>query len=98
MLTLVLTFNLYHQKLKSAHAGLLLKSSLVHTEHVKASYLNRTVKLWNSLPSVIRMSRKLDDFKALVSEFYCCKMETVFDSSNTCTWSSVCRCHSCVCH
>ena len=70
--------------------SLQLLSPHANTEKFKASYFNRIVNLWNSLPYNVRSCDRLCDFKCCISTIYSKKVES-FDIDNSATWSSSCR-------
>ena len=54
----------------------------------------RTVRLWNTLPFVIRDASSLQIFKKNLNELYL-TMVNLFDVNNRCTWSLACACGNC---
>ena len=71
-----------------------LRGRLCRTETYCGSYFNRIVKVWNQLPCETRGEPDHDIFKRKVLNFYRSKLE-VFNSENSCTWTSFCRCTRC---
>jgi hypothetical protein len=72
----------------------------VHLETVKRFYPNRIVHIWNSLPSVVRLTELTDnghntEFKTKVKNWYRNLLDVKFDSTNTCTWVTHCLCSRC---
>jgi hypothetical protein len=86
-----------HPSLRSSSHGFKLQSSLVRTEAFKHSYFNRVASLWNALPCELRHCDNLQYFKDRVNLHYLNKLDH-YDIDNSCTWTTVCRCHSCRCH
>lgn len=76
--------------------GPLLKPQAVRTECYMQSYANRIVTIWNNLPYEIRKTSDVNEFKNSVVEFYENKFSEQFDRENICTWTSYCRCYTCV--
>jgi len=85
-----------NSSLRSSSQGVKLNSKLVKTETFKASYFNRVVRLWNSLPSDLRCSESMQTFKNKLNVFYRNKLES-YSVDNSCSWTSYCRCHTCQC-
>ena len=75
--------------LRSSNHGMRLYGEFVRTETFKASYFNRIVRLWNTLPATLRNCDNLPRFKAGLNSHYFIKL----DSYNP---ESVCRCHNCI--
>ena len=79
----------------SSHGPKLYHANRARTETYECSYFNRIVSLWNKLPSTIRNCDSLFSFKAALNEHYCSKVDK-YDIDNPCTWTSVCRCSTCL--
>jgi hypothetical protein len=84
-----------NSSLRSSSRGMLLKDNLVRTETYKSFYFNRIVTLWNVLPTEVRNSDNLQTFKARLYQYYSAKLDT-YCPYNSCSWTSVCRCHICI--
>ena len=84
--------------LRSSSRGILLRSRRTRTESFKHSFFNRVVHIWNSLPENARNCTDLIVFKRMVLAFYRRKLETNYNIDNPCTWTSTCRCISCLCN
>ena len=84
-----------NSSLRSSSRGMLLKDNLVRTETYKSFYFNRIVTLWNVLPTEVRNSDNLQTFKASLYQHYSAKLDT-YCPYNSCSWTSVCRCHTCI--
>lgn len=82
--------------LRSSSRGLLLRSRLTHTETFKQSFFNRVVHIWNSLPADIRNCDNFFAFKQKVKARYKGRLETSYNIDNPCTWTTSCRCFSCL--
>ena len=74
---------------RSANSGLLLRGKHVRTETFMASYFNRIVNIWNSLPQNLRDSACLGYFKSGVIDFYTSKLQE-YDCNISNTWNWVC--------
>ena len=76
-----------------------LKLPFFNTEKRAAFYTVRLVKLWNSLPLIIRSlkckTKNITSFKNSVTEIYLNLFESRFDPLNPCTWVTFCRCSLC---
>ena len=79
--------------LRSSHNGLLLQERRTRTEHFKAMYFNRVAHLWNILPLEIRECTCLSSFKSKLFVHYFTLLGLSYDSSNSCSWTLVCRCN-----
>ena len=77
---------------RSSNNGPLLSILPARTEHFKASYFNRLPHLWNILPLHVRTSPDLCTFKSRLLPFYQNKFNDLYDVTNSCTWTSLCRC------
>ena len=65
------------------------------TSLFQRSFFNRTVKLWNSLPSLIRTLPSVTAFKAALVNLYKKALIETFDQDNVSTWKSLCpKCYS----
>ena len=83
-----------HNGLRSAQQGVLFKLPLCKTVQFQCTYFYRTVRLWNTLPFVIRDACSLQIFKKNLNELYLA-MVNLFDVNNRCTWSLACACVNC---
>ena len=83
-----------HNGLRSAQQGVLFKLPLCKTVQFQCTYFYRTVRLWNTLPFVIRDASSLQIFKKNLNELYLA-MVNLFDVNNRCTWSLACACVNC---
>ena len=83
-----------HNGLRSAQQGVLFKLPLCKTVQFQCTYFYRTVRLWNTLPFVIRDASSLQIFKKNLNELYLA-MVNLFDVNNRCTWSLSCACVNC---
>ena len=83
--------------LRSSSHGFKLQSDLVRTEAFKNSYFNRVASIWNALRIELRQCDNLQYFKDGVNLYYFNKLEH-YNVDNSCTWTSICRCHSCRCY
>ena len=81
-----------NEVLCSSRNGLLWNETRTGTELFKASYFNRIPRLWNVLPLDVRSFQTLVSFKSELLHYYCTKLQTVYTSYNSCTWTSICRC------
>ena len=72
--------------------GIVLKLSLVRTETFMASYFNRVVHLWNSLPFNVKNASSFTVFKNNLVLFYVGKLPS-FNVDDSCSWISTCRCY-----
>ena len=84
-----------YPRTRSTNDILKLKPHFCHTESFARSYFNRIVPLWNQLHSHIRSSESVSLFKSNVISFYQQKFTNCFNSDDTCTWITTCRCHNC---
>ncbi len=79
--------------------GLSIIQHLAKTETYKHFYTNRIVKLWNLLPADIKQlecsNRNASLFKNHLNRHYMCLFNSNFDTENTCTWVTYCRCPIC---
>jgi hypothetical protein len=64
----------------------------VRTESFLSMYFNRIVHLWNILPASCRSCTNFSTFKSSLLLFYQSKLPN-YDISNSCTWTSTCRCN-----
>ena len=76
-----------------AKQGALFKLPLCKTVQFQCTYFDRTSRLWNTLPFVIRGASSLQIFKNL-NELYL-TMVNLFDVNNRCTWSLASACVNC---
>ena len=83
------------RNLRSTSHGLNLQTKLVKTETYKSSYFSRVVTLWNKIPLEVRNSSNVNVFKHTVNDFYLYKLN-MYCPDNSCSWTSVCRCPSCI--
>ena len=83
--------------LRSANRGCTLVIPRVRTETFMSSYFNRIVHMWNCLPIDSRKCTNVNSFKKSIVKHYTSKLGG-FNVDVLCTWSSICRCNSCVCN
>lgn len=74
-----------------------LKLSIPHcnSESHKAFYFQRIVSTWNQLSLAARSESSFFSFKAHILDFYKTKFDCSFQSDNSRTWVSHCRCAGC---
>ena len=84
-------------RLRSCDNGIRLQTQKFKTENYKNYFTNRIVYFWNTLPSDVRSTDSLYTFNTQLNQFYNNTFSNVFDCSNLCTWTSMCRCHMCAC-
>ena len=62
----------------------------------QSSYFIRTARIWNELPSSIRLLETLCQFKNSLLKYYKDCLKTIYDTDNPRTWKTVCpKCHNC---
>ena len=83
------------RNLRSTSHGLNLQTQLVKTETYKSSYFSRTVTLWNKILLEVRNSYNVNVFKHAVNDYYLNKLN-MYCPDNSCSWTPVCRCPSCM--
>jgi len=84
-----------HPTTRSSSDSLKLKPKKCKTEAHMVFYFNRIVPLWNQLPLCTRKADSFSMFKAGVGNFLKSHFTHNFCSSDTCSWSSTCRCSNC---
>ena len=85
----------YSGNLRSVANGPVFRHSVCRTETYQSSFFNRTVDLWNVLPSNIRTCTPLESFKRNLKNYYRDKLAAAFDPDEICNWSTICRCCMC---
>ncbi len=83
--------------LRSGNMGCLIKSQPVRTECFKNSYFNRIGRIWNVLDRNLRDTHSHNYFNKGIKVQYQNKLNT-FSTDRPCSWSSTCRCQSCLCN
>ena len=86
----------YHQTRNND--PLLIRPKHVNTETYKHFYTQRMSTLWNEIPLSLRYippSLTCSSFKFGITQYYHCLFENIFDTNNTCSWTTKCRCASC---
>jgi len=86
-----------NSRLRSASQGIQVHVNLVRTESYMGSFFNRVAYLWNKLPLEVKTCDTLHTFKAKLNVLYFSKLN-VYDVDNPCSWTSVCRCNTCLCN
>ncbi len=83
-------------RLRSGNSVLIFNQVICNTVTFQSSYIPRTIRLWNSLPRVIRQCSDFVQFRKEVKLFYKNRLESTFDPDvhATCIWVSNCRCAS----
>ena len=84
------------RRTRRASKGPLYNLPSFKTETFATSYFNRIVPLWNNLSIELRQCSSLSIFKLLLNKsHYLSLFNDQFTSSNTCSWTTKCRCANC---
>ena len=79
--------------------GLNLNYPITSLESSAHFYPYRIARLWNALPLALRIQLmspvSLAQIKSILNNHYKDRLIMVFESNNTCTWVTVCRCTLC---
>ena len=93
------TFDPVNRVTRNRALGLNLSASITKQEATAHFYPSRIARLWNSLPAELRLKLKspisLYHVKSLLNAHYTERLTNIFETDNTCTWVSVCRCGQC---
>ena len=87
--------------LRSADQNLFaLQQYLPRTENYFNFFNNRVIKIWNGLPTDIRMIELTDmgtntGFKKQLKDYYFLLLKDKFETDVICTWTTCCRCTQC---
>ena len=77
-------------------SGLMFDIPKARTVTYQSSYFIRTARIWNELPSSIRLLETLCQFKNSLLKYYKDCLKTIYDTDNPRTWKTVCpKCHNC---
>ncbi|CAB4002465.1 Hypothetical predicted protein [Paramuricea clavata] len=77
-------------------SGLMFDIPKVRTVTYQSSYFIRTARIWNELPSSIRLLETLCQFKNSLLKYYKDCLKTIYDTDNPRTWKTICpKCHNC---
>lgn len=75
--------------------GVTLRLPKFKTEYYAHSFFVCIVPVWNQLPTEVQCMTDLKAFNERLQLFYKAKLLFDFDSENTCSWVSKCRCANC---